>query len=82
MSVSFLISAGSPSGLLSLNGSLSLLYCLLTLAVNILRSFKILFCLVLEAMDTSDSPLLRSICVLASSIVGNVQFGTGPKLEL
>ena len=49
-----------------------------------LRSFKILFCLVLEAMDTSDSPLLRSFCVLASSIVffGNVQFGTGPKLEL
>ena len=53
-----------------------------TLAMNMLRSFKILFCLVLEAGDTSDSPLLRSFCVLASSIVGNVQFGTGPKLEL
>ena len=41
-----------------------------------------LFCLVLETVDTSDSPLLRSFCLLGSSIVGNVQFGTGPKLEL
>ena len=43
--------------LLSLSGSLCL-YCLLTLAVNMLRSFKISFGLALGAMGTSDSPLL------------------------
>ena len=42
-----------------------------------LGSFKILFGLVLGVVSTSDSPLLRRFCVLASSIVGNVYFGTG-----
>ena len=41
-----------------------------------LRSLKISFSLALGAMSTNDNPFLRSFCVLASSIVDNVQFGT------
>ena len=77
MSDSFLISIGSLSGLLSLSELLSLLCCFLTLAVKMLRSLKISFSLAFGAVSTNDSPLLRNFCVLASSIVDNVQFGTG-----
>ena len=64
----FLNSIGSPSVRLNLGGSLSLLYCLLTLAVKVLKSLRISFSWALSAVGTNDSPLLsKSFCVSVST---------------
>lgn len=69
----FLNSIGSPSGLLSLGRSLSVLYCLLTLVAKMLRSLSVSCGSALGAVGTNDRPLLRSdFYVLVSSVSGRL----------